>query len=92
MKDKSKEFLSDSHEEFGSISWYVTNEKEYRYGIDAEVRITDCYKEVTLDFACTPDRMHKRLKKIDTLIESLERFRASMQKAAKQEKQKSRPY
>ncbi|WMM35530.1 hypothetical protein [Vibrio phage PJN101] len=92
MKDRAKTFLSDSHEEFGSVAWYVTNEQEWKRGVDAEIRLTDCNQVITLDFACVPEKAKKRLDKIDVLISSLERFRASLQAAVEDKQKQQKPY
>lgn len=78
MKEVSdKKFLSDNPDEFGSVSWVV---KDY-YGSphsskkEAGVRLTDCYKVITLDFEYTNIVEFKaRKEKLRTLIESLEEF------------------
>ena len=93
MKAKDKRFLNDSHEEFASVSWYVTNEDKVFYNfMESEVRIADCHNVITLDFNCADIvAAKKRLQKLDNLIESLSEMRVAMSDIIK-DTSKSKPY
>ncbi|QKN88450.1 hypothetical protein vBValSX1_57 [Vibrio phage vB_ValS_X1] len=80
FKKRNKTFLSESHEEFGSVSWYVKERGDWGSDVQSEIRITDCYKVVTLDFCAeSPSDAKKRLEKLDTLITELQEARKALQ-------------
>jgi hypothetical protein len=85
-KAKGKTFLTDHPEEFGSVSWYVRINPHWMSGdkfIASELRLSDCSKDITLDFNCnTPSETKKRMDKLDTLISELMDFKLSLQKAS----------
>lgn len=82
MKACDKRFLTNNPEEFGSVGWGVKTNPEDYYKIQAELRITDCYEKVTLDFNCEKEKhIDKRIQKLDNLIESLNLMRDSLVEA-----------
>lgn len=80
-----KRFLSSMSGEGGSSVWDVQAHQSRRRGttnISADVRMTDCYKSITLEFySSTPKMFHQRIDKLDSLIESLEMFKDSLKQA-----------
>lgn len=80
-----KKFLNLEPHEGGSIQWFAQAHKEKNDGnstISAEVDISDCFKKISLEFYCnSPAKFKKRIDKLDTLINSLLSFRASMYEA-----------
>lgn len=86
---RNKTFLNDSHEDSGSICWYVrTDHKDYLdREVTAEVKITDCSKVICLDFDCQEKRhIDKRIAKVDTLINELTKFRDALESCKKSRK------
>lgn len=81
----SKLFLSDKASEGSSVRWSITASPGATYlSLDSEVVITDCHKQVALDFCAYADNDIKgRLDKIDTFIRTLQEFRDSLQEADK---------
>lgn len=85
MRYVSKEFLSSSPDEAGSIICTVTTRRivdfsqySVREGgfISGEVRIADCNDHVCLDFNATGQKgFNKRLEKLDKLIAELQTMR-----------------
>ena len=85
MRYVSKEFLSPSAHESGSIVCTVETSKpdqisNYRAnqggGIDASIRLADCSEHVIIDFNATGKKaFDKRLKKIDKMLEEITLFR-----------------
>lgn len=76
----SKKFLSGTPHEYGSVAWVVSCEPKDDYHlICADLRITDCSNDISLDF-CTREAEHleKRIEKLDSLIESLQKFRKAL--------------
>ena len=92
MIRRNKTFLSDSHEEFGSVSWVVETNGEDNilgYVVEANLTISDCSKCAQLDFDCKGYKhIDKRIKKLDTLIEELQKMKEAMLevKASKRKK------
>jgi hypothetical protein len=85
FKRQNKTFISDDVDEFGSISWfvesadYVKPKMKQRHTKSAELRITDCYKVITLDFEyCGHDNYSDRVRKVNNLIIELEEFKQSL--------------
>lgn len=80
-----KRFLSMRPSEGGSISWDVEAHLGRRKGnttIAADMKITDCFKQISLDFYSTSPALFKqRIDKIDNLMESLEAFKISLHEA-----------
>lgn len=86
MRYVSKEFLSKSADESGSIvcqietprqkdinSHHVLNGASY---IWAKIKINDCSKAVTLDFDCHDQKSYeKRIEKLDKLLEEVQTMR-----------------
>jgi hypothetical protein len=86
MKKKSwalKQFLSDEATESGSIVCTVRQPKEEGGWVSASLLVRDCYKEpVELEFGWylgKKKQKAKRIKKINLLIESLEKFKAALE-------------
>lgn len=85
MRYVSKEFLSPSAHESGSIVCTAETSKpdqisSYRAGqggsIDGSIRIADCSEHVIIDFQATGQRaFEKRVKKIDKMLEEITLFR-----------------
>lgn len=80
--NRNKTFLSDSHSEFGYVSWYVQHGRDYLDSehppnyTSAELRIADCSKSICLDFYSDGKKNHgKRVDKLDRLINELLIFR-----------------
>jgi hypothetical protein len=98
MKARDKRFLSESVEEFGSVSWCVHSaEKSYDNPVEASLRITDCHNVVNLDFDCrNPDmidkHLSKRITKLDTLIESLIEMRTALVKVGTEVSDRKKVY
>lgn len=88
MFERSKTFLSDSHEEFGRVSWYVDDNPSWGDYLDAQLNIWDCDKGICLDFTCEKKKhVDKRIEKLDTLITELQKMKSSLEKAkTKQDK------
>lgn len=88
MKKKSwalKKFLSDEATESGSIVCTVRQPKGDDGWVCASVMVRDCYKEpVELEFgwyAGKKKQKAKRVKKINLMIESLEKFKEALEEA-----------
>lgn len=85
MRYVSKEFLSPSAHESGSIVCTAETSKpdhisSYRANqggsIDGSIRISDCSEHVIIDFNATGQKaFEKRVKKIDKMLEEITRFR-----------------
>lgn len=75
---------SDTETDTGFVVTSFKKEESSHYYVEAQVRIYDCVRSITLDFDCY-DRADtvKRLAKINILIEELEIFRAKLEDAAK---------
>lgn len=80
-----KRFLSKLSGEGGSVVWDVQAHQHRRRGttsISADVRMTDCYKSITLEFYSATSKMfHQRIDKLETLIGSLVEFKDSLYEA-----------
>lgn len=85
IRGRDKRFLNDSHYEFGTVAWNVSTHQQTssEFSISADLRITDCSDVINLEFSSRedPESSEKRMDKLDTLIESLQSFRATLQKA-----------
>ena len=88
MKKKSwtlKQFLSNEPTESGSIVCTLRQPKDDDGWVCASVMVRDCYKEpVELEFGWylgKKKQKAKRIKKINLLIESLEKFKAALEEA-----------
>lgn len=92
MKKRGKTFLSESHQEFGSVAWFVTTEEDWGDDVQGRIRITDCYKQIELDLDCDIGKVHKRIEKVDTLIEELMAVRSALQEAKDAATIRRRPY
>ena len=91
FRDRGKKFLSDSHEEGGTIIWdgQVRNNGEYRQLFTGQIRITDCTKAVYLDFTCTNTKdIQARLDKVDVLLEEINKFKSVLLEAQRVHKPK----
>ena len=80
---KNKTFITDNTTEFGSVSWHVSDgwgqgqEKKHRK--NSELRLTDCYKVITLDFDYDGwDNFQERIKKVECLIEELQKYKQAL--------------
>ena len=91
MKVESKrEFVSDRDDEFGSVCWHIESGYEDE-GWEAKLRFQDCHnKPVELNFSHW-DYLEKggasakgRLKKINKIIKSLEKFREKLEEAVEE--------
>jgi hypothetical protein len=80
MKFRGKRFISDSHEEYGSVGWYLnTDGRMGLYTMDGELRLGDCSEVIILDFSCYHSSdVPKRISKLDSLIEELQNMRDKM--------------
>ena len=87
MIKRNKVFLSDSHEESGSICWVVQTDKDhsmsiFQYAVTASVSISDCNKTIHLDFDCEKVKhIDKRIDKVDTLIAELTKVKDALVEA-----------
>ncbi len=85
VRDRDKRFLNDSHYEFGTVSWNVSTYQysERDYTVNADLRMSDCGDVINLEFGSSadPKSSEKRMDKLDTLIESLQKFRSVLQQA-----------
>lgn len=86
MKKKSwalKQFLSDDPAESGSIVCTIRQPKDDDGWVSSRIQVRDCYKEpVELEFgwyAGKKKQKAKRIKKINLMIESLEKFKAALE-------------
>ena len=83
MKAQGKTFLSGRGDEGGLVRWYTNTESGWEVA-EAELFLSDCFKGITLEFsASTNKELHKRVAKLDTLIEELSKFRASLASSEK---------
>ena len=78
MMRKNKAFLSNAHGEGGSINWYIAsgdcidNCGIFSNVVEGELKISDCYRTITLDFGCEDiNQLDKRIVKVQTLIDNL---------------------
>jgi hypothetical protein len=93
MRQRGKKFLSESHEEGDSISWYVRTDLEYLKKYEASVKLTDCYETITLEFDCWKSSdFEKRVLKVSTLIKELTLFRAALVEATDEIKKPKKFY
>lgn len=84
MNKQRKAFLTQEHDEGGSISWRVSTASNgiYGYTVDAELILRDCYKKITLDFDCVDvEQVDSRIKKVSNLIFELDMMRLALMKA-----------
>lgn len=77
VRKTSKQFLSDTPYEYGSVCWEVFVDPEDRYDlIQADLRITDCSEKIILGFSSQKEKhIDKRIQKLDNLIDSLKEMR-----------------
>lgn len=85
MRKNQKLFLSSSPEEFGTICTCVETprKKSVKKGkilyAEAEVRITDCYKPINLEFDFdSKEKYLKRKEKLKNMIKALKQFEKEM--------------
>ena len=81
MKARGKTFLSESHDEGGSVSWSVNTQAEiwHEARVEASVYLRDCDKQICLDFDCNEFKhIDKRLAKLDTLMVELNKMREAL--------------
>lgn len=92
MRYVRKEFLSQSADESGSVVVQIETPRqkditEYhvRDGsgwLRAGIKISDCYKQVELDFDCHNQKSYeKRILKLDKLLEEVQAMRSQYQEA-----------
>lgn len=78
-KARGKEWLNDSFDEHGAVSWSVKAIKDNDSAVWADVRIQGCDDHIYLDFHyTTPRQLSGRINKVDVLIKQLEEFRNSL--------------
>ena len=95
FRDRGKKFLSDSHEEGGTVSWRgKTGQESWDNSLfEGEVRLTDCSKAIYLEFNCHRYKdIQKRLDKVDVLLEELNKFKGTLLEAQRVHKPKSLYY
>lgn len=94
-KNRGKAILSDSFDESGMLSWSVTvavSQYSFRYPIEAQLRIQDCSKHITLDFDCRNTKdVDKRIDKLDRMLSALQDMRSSLVDA-KEALKPAKPY
>lgn len=89
--DHDSKFAS---EEFASICWNVTIEKqkedgEEEYAIDASLRISDCNRPIFISIYCDKiEDIDLRIKKIEVMEKSLAELKKQMKAAKKYLKNK----
>lgn len=90
MKARGKIFLSGSHEEGGSISWYVNTQFTTHHSpfVEGGIKISDCYRTIDLDFCGNINSIMKRVDKVDRLIVELNKMKESLLEADKELKPK----
>lgn len=84
MRERHKQFLNDSHEEFGYVSWKVSSDGTgYQYyPVNGSLTIADCSDQIVLDFDCKDVKsVDKRIAKLDVLVGSLQDLRKALVKA-----------
>tara|TARA_Y100001956_G_scaffold80092_2_gene94598 strand:- start:281 stop:580 length:300 start_codon:yes stop_codon:yes gene_type:complete len=76
-----KRFLNSSPHETGYVCWAVglsVDNYDYRR-VTCDLKIADCTDQIILDFACyKAEDIPKRIEKVDALIDSLQKLRASL--------------
>ena len=80
---QNKRFISDEHNEFSSISWHITSGwgegQKKKHTKCSDLRLSDCYKVISLDFDYEGhDQFLSRIKKIDCLIEELQKYKQAL--------------
>ena len=93
MKAQSKQFLTDRGDEGGSIRWSISNEQREEWilseYLNAELTVSDCYKQISLDFDCSKHSdFDKRIAKANVLIKEMTAFRNALVKAQQATKPK----
>lgn len=87
FKKNNKIFITDHPEEFGSIAWSIdkgwgADTIRKRHSKESNLRITDCYKVIVLEFSYQGyDEYLERIKKLDNLIEELNNFKEALQES-----------
>lgn len=84
MHKHSRKYLNPKYG-FASIEWTVNvreggsvNGRKYKY-VDTELSISDCTRTINLDFDVASAREARAaIKKIDLLIDELQKFRSAM--------------
>ena len=80
-----KKFLTMEPHQGGSVCWDVETHQHRKNGktsVDAGIDLTDCSRKISLEFYfSSPKSFHSRIAKLDTLIDSLLKFRDSMYEA-----------
>lgn len=89
MRQRGKQFLSESHQEGGTISWSVITISDSSsvldYPVEAEIKLTDCYKQINLDFDCVEVKhIKKRVDKLDRLLVELNKMKEALLLAEKE--------
>lgn len=99
IRHRNKVFLSDSHEQGGSVTWNVAADKgvdddgKKKDPITSTLRITDCYRIVYLEFDCSKVKhIQKRIDKVDVLLEEITKFKEALLEAQEFHKPKSLYY
>ena len=75
---RGREWLNPIHsDDTGAISWHVT---ATGYGIDAELIMRDCSRQIALDFQFTPGKTREEevFEKVDILLEQLQEFKSNL--------------
>ena len=81
MKARGKKFLSDSYDQNGRITWSVHTGGRF-YLVEASITISDCSRDITLDFDCEKVRhIDKRINKLERLIIELEDVKLALVEA-----------
>jgi hypothetical protein len=82
-----KKFLSPTPYEYGSVCWEVVCDPKDEYDLlEASLRIADCNETITIGFSSLEKKhLNYRIKKLDTLIKSLQDMRDLMTSESVQE-------
>ena len=81
MKPKkyySRKFLNSNKEGGVAAIECIVEKYGHSYGAWAEVKISDCNRQISLDFSYETDKFEARLAKIDLLVEELTKVKEQL--------------
>lgn len=79
-KAADKQFLSDASDEFGAICYHVeVNEDLFWKTINADLRIQDCYRSISLCFDASVEELDSRIEKANILVDKVIAFRDALE-------------
>jgi len=74
-----KTFLSNDADETGSICWRVSTPTGHHLVVEADIKIYDCSRSISLDFDCwDQSQIVERIAKADVLLAEIQAFKEEL--------------